>query len=427
MNNKKKTTPKIVLTAVQDIPLDKLVLAQTNVRRIQNGLSIEELAADIARRGLLQNLCVRPELDESGEPTGRYEVPAGGRRFRALQLLVRQKRIPKNAPVPCSVRTDGLAEEDSLAENVQRVALHPLDQYRAFAALRDRGLSDDDIAARFFVSVQVVRQRLRLAAASPVLLDLYVAEALSLAQLEAFCITDDHARQERAWETLAKSYNREPSQIRRLLTDGAVRADDRRAVFIGLPAYEEAGGDVVRDLFQQDRGGYLQDPALLDRLALAKLDEAADIVRQEGWRWVAVELDHPYGEASAMRRIFGDVPELTPEQQEEETALQAERDRLEAEYQDAEEVPEETAQRLEAIDAALDALDNPPLLFTAEERARAGAFVSLGHDGGCGSSGAISGPRTQRRASPARRTGAAIRTGRTTMNAAIPSRATIPG
>ena len=137
--------------------------------------SIEELAEDIARRGLLQSLSARPVRDAGGAETGAYEVPAGGRRFRALELLVKQKRMAKTQPVPCVVREDGIAEEDSLAENVQRVALHPLDQFRAFRTLRDAGLGEEDIAARFFVGVNVVRQRLKLVTVSPKLLDLYAA------------------------------------------------------------------------------------------------------------------------------------------------------------------------------------------------------------------------------------------------------------
>ncbi len=54
-----------------------------------------------------------------------FEIPAGGRRYRALELLVKQKRLAKNAPVPCVIREGGLAEEDSLAENIQRAPLHP--------------------------------------------------------------------------------------------------------------------------------------------------------------------------------------------------------------------------------------------------------------------------------------------------------------
>ena len=118
-------TTKITLAGTRDIPFSLLRLSQSNVRRIQDGQSIEELAEDIARRGLLQSLSVRAIVDDAGVDTGLFEVPAGGRRFRALERLVKQKRMAKDAPVPCIVRTDGLAEEDSLAENVQRLNARP--------------------------------------------------------------------------------------------------------------------------------------------------------------------------------------------------------------------------------------------------------------------------------------------------------------
>src|SRR3546814_10283764 len=107
---------KISLSQARDIPFDKLVLSGRNVRRVQAGVPIEELAEDIARRTLLQSLSVRP----IPEREGFYEVQAGGRRYRALERLVKQKRLAKNAPIPCIVREDGILEEDSLAENVQR-------------------------------------------------------------------------------------------------------------------------------------------------------------------------------------------------------------------------------------------------------------------------------------------------------------------
>src|SRR5690242_18799602 len=163
----------ITLSSSRDIPFNKLVLSQSNVRRVKAGVSIEELAEDIARRTLLQSLNVRPVLDAEGVETGMFEIPAGGRRYRALELLVKQKRLAKTAPVPCVVREGGIAEEDSLAENVQRAPLHPLDQFRAFLTLREKGQSEEEIAAAFFVSVGIVRQRLRLASVSPRLLDIY--------------------------------------------------------------------------------------------------------------------------------------------------------------------------------------------------------------------------------------------------------------
>ena len=149
---------KITLSSSRDIPFNKLVLSQSNVRRVKAGVSIEELAEDIARRTLLQSLDVRPILDAEGSETGIFEVPAGGRRYRALQLLVKQKRLAKTAPVPCVVRdasVDISAEEDSLAENVHRASLHPLDQFR-FQALRQKGQSEEEIAAAFFVGANVV-------------------------------------------------------------------------------------------------------------------------------------------------------------------------------------------------------------------------------------------------------------------------------
>src|SRR3546814_19417868 len=92
----------------------------------------------------------------------------------------------KTTPVPCIVREDGIAEEDSLAENVQRAPLHPLDQFRAFLTLREKGQSEEEIAARFFVAVSVVKQRLRLASVSPKLLDLYADDGMTLTHLMAY-------------------------------------------------------------------------------------------------------------------------------------------------------------------------------------------------------------------------------------------------
>ena len=141
-------------------------------------------------------------LDAEGAETGVFAVPVGGRRFRALELLVKQKRMSRTQPVPCVVRTGGLAEEDSLAENLQREPLHPLDQFRAFQTLREAGLGEEEIAARFFVGAGVVKQRLKLATVAAPLLDAYAEDKMTLEQLMAFTVTDDQARQEQVWEAL---------------------------------------------------------------------------------------------------------------------------------------------------------------------------------------------------------------------------------
>ena len=324
-----KSQPKISLSASRDIPFNKLVLSQANVRKIKAGVSIEELAEDIARRTLLQSLTVRPVLDESGAETGMFEVPAGGRRYRALELLVKQKRLARNAPIPCIVRTEGLAEEDSLAENVQRAPLHPLDQFRAFVALREKGQSEEEIAAAFFVSVAVVKQRLKLAAVSPKLLDVYAEDGMTLDQLMAFTVNPDHERQEQVWEAIAHAWSKEPHQIRRMLTENAVRASDKRAQFIGIEAYEAAGGTILRDLFQSDDGGWLQDPALVDRLVAEKLEQEAETVRAEGWKWIEVATDFPYGHTYGLRRLTGEPIPPTDEETATHEALRAEYEQLE--------------------------------------------------------------------------------------------------
>ncbi|MCI4679059.1 ParB N-terminal domain-containing protein [Rhodoblastus acidophilus] len=375
---------KITLASARDIPFNKLVLSQANVRRLKAGLSIEELAESIARRGLIQSLHVRAVLDAEGEETGMFEVPAGGRRYRALELLVKQKRLNKTAPVPCIVSeaNDGiLIEEVSLAENIERAPLHPLDQYRAFQAMREKGMSEEAIAAAFFVGVNVVKQRLRLASVSPALLEIYADDGMTLEQLMAFTVSQDHARQEQVWEAIRNGWQKEPYQIRRILTETTVRASDKRALFVGVEAYEAAGGVVLRDLFQSDDGGWLQDVALLDRLAADKLKAAAEEIAAEGWKWIEVAVSLPYGVTYGLRELLGVATELTEDERTAMEALQAERDKLESEYEAAEELPEEIDRRLGEIETALENLEKRPLHYDSVEIAHAGAFVSIAADG----------------------------------------------
>ncbi|TPK72214.1 DNA-binding protein [Mesorhizobium sp. B2-4-15] len=375
---------KITLNASRDIPFHKLVLSQSNVRRIKRGETIEDLAASIERRGLLQSLNVRPTLDDEGNETGMFEVPAGGRRYRALELLVRHKRMAKTEPVPCVV-TDAHStvpiEEDSLAENFQREDLHPLDMFRAFQTLHGRGASHEEIAARFFVSPTFVQQRLRLAKASPKLLEIYEQEGMTLEQLMAFTVTDDHARQEQVWEALENSWSKEPYQIRRMLTETTVRVSDRRALFVGVDTFVAAGGNVLRDLFEADNGGWMQDPALLDRLVGEKLKSVADEIAGEGWKWIVVDVDLPYGHNHGLRALAGIPADLTEEERAEREALRAEYDRLEAEYGEVDDLPDDADRRLGEIESALEAFESRPMIYDPAEIGRAGVFISIDRDG----------------------------------------------
>ncbi|PZP61517.1 MAG: chromosome partitioning protein ParB [Delftia acidovorans] len=377
-------TQKITLSSSRDIPFNKLVLSQSNVRRIKAGVSIEDLAASIARRGLIQSLHVRPVLDADGQETGMFEVPAGGRRYQALAILVKQKRLAKTAPVPCVVGDAAsgiLMEEISFAENDERIPPHPLDQYRAFQTMRDKGMSEEDIAAAFLIDVNVVKQRLRLASISPALLDLYAEDGIELKQLMAFTVSEDHARQEQVWAAIKDGWQKEPWQIRRMLTETAVRASDKRAVFVGIDAYEAAGGYVLRDLFEDDNGGWLQDPVLLDRLVGEKLKTIAEEIAGEGWKWVEIAVHFPYGHNDGLREIVGTAADLTDEERTAREALRDEYCRLEAEYGEADELPDEIDQRLGEVEQALNAFEQRPVIYHPAEIARAGVFVSINRDG----------------------------------------------
>ena len=368
---------KITLSASRDIPFDKLRLSQANVRHVKAGVSIGELAEDIARRTLLASLTVRPVMDADGVETGSYEIPAGGRRFRALELLVKQKRLNKTAPVPCIVRTDGIAEEDSLAENIQRAPLHPLDQFRAFRAMREKGIGEEEIAAAFFVSAAVVKQRLRLAAVSPALLDVYAADEMTLEQLMAFTVSPDHDRQEQVWAAISQGYSREPYTIRRMLTEETVRASDRRARFVTLDAYEEAGGTILRDLFQSDDGGWLQDAGLLDRLVSEQLRDEAKTIAAEGWKWIETAPEFAYGHSYGMRRLTGDPVPPTDAEKQAYDALKVEYEELQDRYDASEDLPDDVDARLGEIETAMETYQSCPLVFDPDEMARAGAFVSI--------------------------------------------------
>jgi ParB family chromosome partitioning protein len=379
-----KAPQKITLSPSRDIPFDRLILSQSNVRRVKAGVSVAELAEDISRRTLLQSLSVRPALDADGKETDLFEVPAGGRRYRALELLVKQKRLAKTALVPCIVKpadADVTAEEDSYAENTHREPLHPLDQFRAMRVMVEAGQDIETIAARFMTTPAVVRQRLKLASVSPTLHEIYAEDGMTLEQLMAFSVADDHARQEQVWELLAHSYNKSAAYIRQKLTEDTVRVADRRVRFVTIDAYVSAGGGVMRDLFEPDDGGWLTDPALLDRLVEEKLATEGERIAAEGWKWVATAVDLPWNANAGMREIDGTPVAPTADEEAKLAALQAEADDLEEKWANADCLPEEVNDRLEAIDEEIGALVDRPHLFDPADMARAGAFVSIEVDG----------------------------------------------
>ncbi|ADZ68749.1 ParB/RepB/Spo0J family partition protein [Polymorphum gilvum] len=380
-----KAAKKITLSRSRDIPFNQLERSASNVRRIKTPAAVTEMAEDIAYRGLLQSLNVRPILDADGNETGRFEVPAGETRYDALELLVKQKRMSKTEAVPCVCRDPNsgiLAEDDSLAENTLRRALHPLDEFRAFLAMRDKGMSEDEIAFAHRTSKRVVAQRLALAKVSPTLHDAFETGEMSLAELEAFTAHPDHARQEQVWDALQHSHFRETWRIREMLTETSVPASNKRARFVGLDAYVAAGGPVLpRYLFDDEEDGWLDDVGLLDRLVTEKLRAVADEVAAEGWKWVAVDVELPYGHDHGLRAIAGSFPELTRKERREREKLRKEQERLEADHAGYDELPAEIDERLGEIEKQLRAFERRPAVYDPAEVAIAGVFITIDEDG----------------------------------------------
>jgi len=366
------------------VPLSRLVLRLTgrNVRKTVPRMPIPELAASIQRVGLLQNLIVIASADGK-----HYEVVAGGRRLAALKLLAKKHRIAKDWQVPCLQVADGTARTASLTENVQREAMHPADQFEAFAALVAEGRPIEDIAADFSVTPLVVQRRLKLANVSPRLMADYRADAVTLDQLMALSITDDHGAQESAFYD-APQWQRQPSDLRDRLTEREIDAYRHPLVrFVGLDAYEQAGGGVRRDLFAEgDAGVYLTDAALLERLAQDKLAGIAAEVRAEGWAWADATPGMTHADLHAFQRAPRErrepskreaqrIEKLQAKMQEVAEAIDAATDSDDADKADAlQEEGEALGEQLQALEEGLQG-------YGANVKAAAGAIVTIDRNG----------------------------------------------
>nr|WP_167563645.1 plasmid stabilization protein [Bradyrhizobium genosp. SA-3] len=106
---------KITLSPSRDIPFNKLVLRQSKVRPLKAGISIEQFAKSITHRTLLQSLNVWAIVDAEGKGTGMFEVSADGLRYRALGLLMKQKRMAKAQAFLFVVREGGVLEDEIMS------------------------------------------------------------------------------------------------------------------------------------------------------------------------------------------------------------------------------------------------------------------------------------------------------------------------
>jgi len=368
-------------SAIRGVPFKLLFLAPENVRKDESEDGIPELADDIESQGVLQNLAgydAEPTRGKRQKPVG---VVAGGRRYRALRLLLKQGRIDENYVVPCLVGSKDAAIAISLAENDNRKALHPADEFEAARALVDAGKSIEDVAALLRLEPLVVKRRLKLANVAPEFIQLYRRGNLALEHLMALATTDDHQRQLKVWKGLAE-HARHPSAIRAALRENEVDSKDPVARFVTLKAYQKAGGKTRQDLFLEDVA--LLDVELLKQLAKTKLDKHAAQLKADGWSWVDVSPRADYSDRAGYGRVQVTYREPNKKERAKIDALEQELAEVRAGEESAEgdeAAMEALYERGESIQEAQDAIREGLAVPDPAQLPKAGALVCIDRDG----------------------------------------------
>ena len=357
------------------IELSALTTSTLNVRQHDKS-SVETMYKDIVANGVIQNLAVVDNGD------GTFGVVAGARRLRALLLGVERVTWPLSRPVPCIIVTKDEARRYSYSENHVREDMHPADAFLAFKASIDAGMSIDEVAASFHETAAVVQQRLKLANVAPELLELYREGKATLEQMIALAISDDHEAQRRVWKAARQEWQRSAHELRAALTVNEVEFDRSSvAKYVGLAAYEKAGGVVRRDLFSPSQ--FLTDPALLERLAQAKLDKKATELRKE-YSWVETRLRADYQELATFDQLRPFVRDLTKKEEQQVAKREAERaeliERLDSDEVEASERRTGKA-RLRELNELDEKLDKSREFYEPKALALAGALVTIESDG----------------------------------------------
>lgn len=286
---KKASAAEVMLKAALDAaqvqypPLSRLVKSPKNVRTLPyTKESVRKLADSLLKAGLLQNLIVH------AMPDGKLGVAAGGRRMTALRLLAEEGHIHTDYPVAVKVVSDELAVVASIIENEQRRAMHPAEQIIGFRTLASEGKTPEQIGDLLGYTSRHVQRGLRLASLAPELLDGLAKDELTLEQCQALALEADPQRQVMVWQGASENFGSRVSaeKLRRLITESEVSTlDNRQWDFVGEADYLAAGGEVRRDLFSQDEGGFV-DKVLLEQVLVQKLDGiAAQVAQDEGWLW----------------------------------------------------------------------------------------------------------------------------------------------
>ena len=348
------------------VPLSSLKVDPANVRQIGAGAD-PELKASIAALGILVPLVVRPNGDG-------YMVIDGGRRLAAAQALLKEGHFSADDPVPVVEQgkiADAEARESSLAVNVHRRALHPVDEFRSFAALhkdKTRPLDVEAIAKRFGLHTRHVEQRLALGQLHDDVLQAWVDGTIGADAARAFTLTDKKGQAAVLAKLSKRSGDREIGawEIKSALKIGH-NNPGRLLNAVGQAAYEKRGGKVTRDLFGDDH--IISDPKLLQAMTVELIAAECERLVQDGWSWAMpkddVQDSYKYGAIEAKGKP-------TPAQAKRLAELTAEAESAETPLLQREAAAAEHANIEEAIEAAA---------YSPEQKARSGVFVGIDHHG----------------------------------------------
>jgi len=370
---------------IQSVKVKNLSLSKDNVRKSNRDAGIDTLAANIAAQGLLQNLIVTPL-----KKAGTFTVKAGGRRLRALQLLIEQGTLPADHTVPVLVLSDDdNSIEASLAENFQRVPMNPADECTAFNFLIQKGMTAEDVAKRQGVTTRFVEQRVRLAELAPCVFEALAAGEITLGVAQAYAVTTDVDRQARVFAQMSSAYYGDnPDNIRRAILNGTVKANDAKARFVGREAYVAAGGRIEGDLFATEGDENWIDVDVIETLAVQKLEAAgAELAQAEGLAFVTpIAATHvPYDLERQLHEFHAPTRPLTEEETARMQELSSENDalvaQLEQELSEGSAEAETAEARIEAIERELDEIDDARHDIDPALKAQIGTFVYIGGDG----------------------------------------------
>ena len=267
-------------TQLKMVPFAKLVALDEINARGKTKEGIDELAASIAAKGLIQPLAVRP-----GDG-GKFQVIDGRRRYMAIAKLVKDGTLKKSDGVPVIERNedDSEALETSLMANTVRLPMHPVDQHVVFDRLVRLGRTESEIAARFGVNERTVKQHLALGRLAPKIREAWKNEKISADVAKAFARHENQDVQTAHFEKLRKEYGSRfgVHQVIDALTGKRIAiARCPELTLVGVEAYTAAGGKISEDLFDDEK--YIDDVPLLQKLAADKIKAKCAELVADGW------------------------------------------------------------------------------------------------------------------------------------------------